>query len=112
MSANGPTLFPMDDVPKRGVGKSKAELRAFCVANGIRTHSTGEPDSKEMSKWVAVKVPPKNLADGRQPIPDSVAGMFGQFGRLLDDGGWAGYGGTEREAVEAVCNQRQIPFNP
>jgi hypothetical protein len=110
---NDQPLLDLGEIPRRGVPRDKAALRAFMRANVILTWSTGEPDEKETPKWVAVKVPPKNLANGK-PIPPemTIGAMFASFGRLLDEGGWTGYGATEREAVEAVCAERKIPFNP
>ena len=108
-----PTLFPLDALPRVAPNNSKAALHAFCRANGILTHTTGDYDDRDCPAWAAVKVPPKRLDDGK-PIAAgmNIAEMFAWFGRLLDEGGWAAYGHTEREAVELVCQQRDIPFTP
>lgn len=108
---NEPTLFPLPQAERIKPSNSKSALHAFCKENGILTHTTGDYKDWDCPPWVAVKVPPRRLDDGK-PIPEgmSIAEMFAWFGRLLDEGGWAAYGQTEREAVQSVCEERKIPF--
>jgi len=103
-------LFPVEDLPRRSAGKKA--LHQFMRIQGIVTHGMTEVGKgEEKVKWVAVKVPHKRLDDGK-PMKNGMrlSEMFAYFGRLLDEGGWTGYGTTERAAVEEVCKERGIEF--
>ncbi len=113
MKSGQPTLFPLE---ASGLARSpggKGKLHAFMLLHGIVTHGMpGKLEGDEAgTKWVAVKVPHKRLDNGK-PMKKamSLPEMFAWFGRLLEEGGWTGYGRTEAEAVEAVCKERGIEF--
>lgn len=108
-----PTLFPLPALDDSRTRKGKERLHAFMKINGIVTQSMKKSTKDEASiKWVAVKVPTKRLDNGKPIGSMNIGEMFAWFGRLLDEGGYAGYGPTEAQAVEAVCEERKIPFAP
>lgn len=80
-----------------------AEIKSL---HGIKTHHA--PHMEREVRWIAVEVPPRRLDDGGEIEGMSVADMFAWFGRLLDEGGWVGYGATEYEAVCDCCRNRKI----
>jgi hypothetical protein len=96
---------PSTSPPKR----ARAELvAAVKKKHGIATHHASHMERP--IRWVAVQVPPKRLDDGEPIAGMSVPEMFAWFGRLLDEGGWVGYGPTEYEAVAECCRERKISF--
>ncbi len=101
------TLFEIAGVPEVPRGPSRTDkIEAFKKLHGIQTHSnrdTGDP-----TRWVAVKIPPRNLANGEPLGEMSLFDMFHEFGRLLDEGGFTGYGVSQLAAIRDLCAERKI----
>lgn len=95
------------NAPKTRPSKAK-KLSEFKSQHGILTHDSGRQPDGGIMRWVAVKVPPKRLDDGGPIKGMSLFDMCANFCRLLDEGGWTGYGNSELEAVRDVCKTRGI----
>ena len=99
------------DVPATASPRSterREHVAAAKKAYGIMTHHA--PHMEREIRWVAVRVPPKRLDDGKSIEGMDVPSMFAYFGRLLDEGGWVGYGPTEHDAIAECCREQKLKF--
>ena len=94
------------DVPRDVSACLSARLAAFKAKHGIVTHSNR--DTHDPGRWVAVKIPPHRLDSGKPLDGIPLWEMFADFGRLLDEGGWTGYGRSQREAIRELCREQGI----
>jgi len=93
------------DVPPMGASKA-SQITAFKKEHRILTHRS---NACHECRWMAVKVPPRRL-DNNGPIEGmSLFDMAANFCRLLDEGGWTGYGTGELSAIRDLCKTRGIP---
>lgn len=95
------------DVPPQAQSKA-AQITAFKKEHGILTHRSWSCGD---CRWMAVKVPPRRLDNGGPIAGMSLFDMAANFCRLLDDGGWTGYGKGELSAIRALCENRGITCN-
>ena len=98
------------DVPQAERGPSLTDkIEAFKKLHGIQTHSNR--DRGDPGRWVAVKIPPHRLDNGKPLDGMELFDMFAWFGRLLDEGGWTGYGPSQLAAIRDLCKERGIDCN-
>lgn len=99
MSAKTPMLF---DVPKTHPSR-KDRIKAFKAANEIQTHKCCDGD------WMAAHMPScRKLGYGVTATSDLFE-CAAKVCRLMDEAGYTGYGDTEREAIQQVCENLDIP---
>lgn len=95
------------DVPKDHPSTA-VKITAFKKQNGIITHRCAHTTE---ARWMAVKIPPRRLDNGGPIEGMTLLQMAENFCRLLDEGGWTGYGNGELTAIRDVCENRNIPCN-
>lgn len=93
------------EVPPQAKSRA-ARITAFKKEHGILTHRSA---AYRECRWMAVKVPPKRLDNGGPIEGMSLFDMAANFCRLLDEGGWTGYGAGELSAIRDLCENRDIP---
>lgn len=100
------------DIPKDRASQ-KELLHRFCKANGIWTHTiTRAKASKDFPAWTALLLPSNPHGIELPYVQDETEPMeiIAGYCRVLDESGMLVEGETEREAVEILCRNLNIPF--
>jgi hypothetical protein len=91
---------------------NRDKLQAFKSVNEIWTHSDKFDHSE--GKWIALLLP--GNPHGNLPYEDCMESedpwdIVAGYCRVLEESGYLTNGKTERDAVEALCRKRGIPFD-
>lgn len=105
MKRKTPLLF---DVPKDSPTR-KEQIEAFKAKHSIETHNAGPKWGRENYPWSACLMPAARKFGYGVTEQSNIYDAVAKVGRLLSEAGYLVEGRTEREAIQMLCQNCDIP---